>query len=385
MKENSIVLAIPMIPSPVWIKSLTLTNFRNYDHLRLDITPAPVILIGPNGAGKTNILEAISFLSPGKGLRRAPLKDIINLNAPHKGWYINATLMIGEDDASLATGVNPDHEDKRIVKINGTFTPQNELGVWASVIWQTPQMDSLFLDSPSTRRKFLDRLIAAVNPSYSTHLYRYEHSLRERSRLLKDHVMDKTWLGVLEEKMAQESVAITTIRQDFLHQLNEYASKHNTSFPEPYVMLEGTIESLLEEISALEVEDRIQQTLMENRSQDTLKGGASVGAHHSDLVVLMRENGRPAALCSTGQQKALLLSILMANCRLQTAVRGAPPVVVLDEVVAHLDQQRRHELMEELFALKAHVWLTGTEDRAFWDLENRAQFLYIQNNTVISS
>lgn len=370
--------------TPLWIKNLILTNFRNYDHLRLDLESKPVVLIGPNGAGKTNILEAISFLNPGKGLRRAALKDIRSANNSHQGWYVNATLMIGQDEASLATGVVPDHEEKRVVKINGTFTSQSELGVWVSVIWQTPQMDSLFLDAPGTRRKFLDRMISAVNEHYSTHLYRYEHSLRERSRLLKENFHDKTWLSLLEEKMAQETVAITTIRQDFIHQLNGYAARHETSFPEPYMMLEGEVETWLESLPALEVEDKIQGILMEGRSQDAHRGGAAIGAHHSDLIVLMQDNGRPAALCSTGQQKALLLSILMANCKLQTAVRGASPVVVLDEVVAHLDQQRRQELMEELFALKVHVWLTGTEGRAFWDLENRAQFLYVQNNTVIS-
>jgi len=373
-----------MLSLPVWIESLTLNNFRNYEYLKLNLAPTPIILIGPNGAGKTNILEAISFLNPGKGLRRTPLREIKNFHHPEKGWYVNALVKISEDPVSLATGVDPDHEEKRLIKINGTFTPQNELGAWISIIWQTPKMDGLFLDAPSTRRKFLDRLISAVNEYYPTHLYRYEHSLRERSRILKENFQDKAWLSVLEEKMAQESVAITTLRQDFIHQLNTFSEKRNTAFPQPYIILQGSIETWLETMPALEVEDKIQQGLMENRAQDALRGGANIGAHHSDIEVIMRDTGQRAALCSTGQQKALLLSLLMANCRLQTAVRGTPPIVLLDEVVAHLDQQRRYELMEEIFQLKAHAWLTGTEDRVFWDLKNRAQFLSIQNNTITS-
>lgn len=361
---------------PRGVERLQLSHFRSYVSFSLSLDLRPVVLTGPNGVGKTNLLEAISFLIPGKGLRRARLSEIQNQKT-QTPWSLSYHLKDGEGDLQIGTGQDPESpiSERRLTKINGEkIKNQSLLTEWVSMIWLTPQMDRLFLDGPSERRRFLDRLVYGFDPTHASRLTRYEKALKERNLLLRQGRYDSHWMEGLEDILVNEGIAITVSRREVVGQLASVLKSQDHRFPQAELALDGHIEALLQTHSSLEVEEELRRLLRENRDQDRMSGRTSFGAHRSDLLVYYPEKKQAANLCSTGEQKALLLSIVMASARLLAARTGAIPLLLLDEVVAHLDKDRRTALFEAILQLKMQVWLTGTDVSLFEELQGNAQF-----------
>lgn len=291
-----------------------------------------------------------------------------------------------QGEIGISTGLESLKEEaRRIVKINGISHPQAILHEWVRILWQTPQSDYLFLEGMSIRRRFVDKLINQLTPSYSKHLYRYEYALRERAQLLRDHSSDHRWLNVLEETLAQESVAIVVDRMEFLSKINAEGEKNVTTFPKFFLESIGLVEAWLLESPALIVEEKIQEALHKNRPTDSLTGGSKIGPHQSEIRVINLDYECPAEVCSTGEQKALLLSLMLAQSRLQLTHCGVPPIILLDEVLAHLDEGRRQHLFEEILALNIQAWLTGTDQAIFEPLRGQAHFFTIDRATARES
>lgn len=385
------------------ISKLLITDFRNYKELLLNTENIPVVLTGSNGSGKTNILEAISFLSPGRGLRSIKLDEadrkhynnvvslsidnakIITDSTATSPWRIAATILCGHEETKIGTGRDATTQsNKRIVKIDEqVIKSQAELTHAFSVMWLTPQMDGIFLASSSERRKFLDRLVYNFNPEHASLVYSYEHSIRERSRLLQENG-DKIWLGAIESKIAEKAVAIAIARLDAINIIQDSIDSSDGCFPKANLAITGYVESIVGNAPALETEELIKKKLFESRMEDARTGRTSIGTHRSDLCVTHIEKNMPAGLCSTGEQKALLLSIILAEARAKAMWKNKVPVLLLDEVVAHLDEKRRNALFDEFCMMKAQVWMTGTDESLFFGLQNRAQFLRVNHAQVTS-
>ncbi|MEI8320434.1 MAG: DNA replication/repair protein RecF [Alphaproteobacteria bacterium] len=368
-----------------WIQQLNLFNFRNYDTLQLNLEKSSAVLIGPNGAGKTNILEALSFLSSGKGFRKAKLGALTNLAFPEREWSVGVVLGLDQGDSiHIGTGLRADkEEEQRAIKINQTFQPQSSLAEWVTVLWQIPQMDFLFSESLSKRRRFFDKLVAAFVPEYTQHLYRYDHALRERSRLLRERMSDPQWLKILEQTISQEAMAVVSLRQSYLENLSPFCSEHFSLFPRVLVSLAGELEQWSETMPSLEVEERFQEYLKNNRAQDAITGGSSMGVHHTYVRMHHVDQNKPIEICSTGEQKALILSLVLANCRLQTNLCMRTPLLLLDEIVSHLDEKRRLSLFEEIQSLGVQAWLTGTDGDVFEPFKKHAQFFEVSDGNVL--
>lgn len=350
-----------------YIQNLKLHHFRCYETAQLEeLSSGMVVLYGPNGAGKTNVLEAISMLAPGRGLRGVKPLEMQKADDGTKAWAVSAQVDTGYAPVQLGTGLDAQTQ-KRIVRIQGeTAKGQNALAEYVACVWLTPQMDRLFLDSASHRRRFLDRLVFAFDPGHSGRVTRYEKAMRQRSKLLQDGGADPAWLSGLEAQMAETACAIAAARLEFVERLRSAIDESDdTHFPKADLRSIGTIEELLQNASALEVEDLFKHQLVECRGQDAVSGGAATGPHKSDLSVRYTAKNMEAALCSTGEQKALLIGIILAHARLIAAERGAPPILLLDEVAAHLDEDRRAALYDLLTALGGQVWLTGTDRNLF--------------------
>jgi len=375
----------------VGVTRLVLTDFRNYHEARLALGTAPVVLTGPNGAGKTNLLEALSFLSPGRGLRGAKLIEIDRRSqsgcvAPASGWAVAAVVATRRGTLRVGTGRDGASSERRVVRIDGEpVRGQATLAERLGVVWLTPSMDRLFLDGPGGRRRFLDRLVLGLDPAHASRVAAYEQALRERSRLLRDGPADSAWLSALEEVMAEQGVAVAAGRRDAVQRLARACAEAEGPFPRARLMLIGTVEGWLDEMPALAVEARFVAALAANRQNDAQAGGAAIGPHRSDLAVSLAEKSIPAESASTGEQKALLIAILLAHAGLQQALRGEPPVLLLDEITAHLDASRRAALFETLTRLQTQAWLTGTDLALFAPLRGHAQFLSVQDGTLSST
>ncbi len=366
---------------PCWLRNLKLQNFRNFSSINLSVPKDPIIIAGPNGIGKTNILEAISLFCPGKGLRQSKLAQMRKSDVANMGWFVNADFAHQDQDINIGTGLDlSTPSERRIVKINGAKSSQAALNDWIKILWQTPQMDRLFIDGMTVRRKFFDKLLVNFSPEHSKHLYRYDYALRERSKLLREGLRDLKWLSVLEQKMAQESIVITANRLDYLSQLQGFLEQEIEGFPKIAVDLQGEVELLVRENSATEAEERLQERFFESRNRDAIVGGSKVGAHQSEFLVLNLDCDQQAEVCSTGEQKALLLTLIMANARLLATVHEVTPILLLDEVVAHLDENRRHVLFKEILNLGIQSWLTGTDAQVFEPLRDNGYFVNIKES-----
>jgi len=346
-----------------------------------------ITLSGENGAGKTNILEALSLLTPGRGLRGAKPLDIQKNGNPDK-WAIAATVQTPSSPIKIGTGLDRQSE-KRIIRLNGqNLKRQTILNEYLSCIWLTPQMDRLFLDSAGHRRRFFDRLILALDPGHSTRLSRYDNALSQRSKILKEArntniTPDATWLTGLESQIVEAGIAISAARLDFVQRLQTACNNENHDhFPLATLEINGTIEELLKKFPALEVEALFKFQLEDSRKIDMYTGGAATGPHKSDLNVIMSAKSMSAAQCSTGEQKALLIGIIIAHARLISAECGRPPLLLLDEVAAHLDKNRRAALYDILESLNTQTWLTGTDRNLFSFIEKTATFFTIKNATI---
>jgi DNA replication and repair protein RecF len=375
----------------VGVTRLVLTDFRNYREARLSLGTEPVVLTGPNGAGKTNLLEALSLLAPGRGLRGAKLTEIDRRaerdgEAPNSGWAVAAVVATRYGTMRVGTGRDAAAGERRVVRVDGEpARGQMALGERLGVIWLTPPMDRLFLEGPSGRRRFLDRLVLGLDPQHGSRVAAYEQALRERSRLLRDGPADPAWLAALEEVMAEQGVAVAAGRRDAVQRLDRACAEADGSFPRARLRLVGAVEGWLETMPALAAEAQLAAMLAANRQIDAQTGGAAIGPHRSDLAVELAEKGIAAEFASTGEQKALLISILLAQATLQRAIRGEPPLLLLDEIAAHLDASRRAALFEALLRLESQAWLTGTDEAVFAPLRCQAQFLSVNDGTLAAT
>jgi DNA replication and repair protein RecF len=370
------------------IAGLGLFDFRCFASLRLDLGPEPVVLTGPNGAGKTNILEAVSLLGPGRGLRRAQLTEIGRkrdpaLAEPSRPWAVVAQVAGPFGGTEIATGVTAAAPERRQSRIDGApVRGQAAIAERISVAWLTPEQDRLFLEGPGPRRRFLDRLLLGHDPGHADRLGSYEHAMRERGRLLREGSADPVWLTALEARMAEHGVAIAAARAELVRRLDAEAARRIGPFPAPRLGLTGEVEAWIEAGPALAAEEKLRDRLRLARGRDGETGGASAGPHLSDLAVCDRARGVAAARCSTGEQKALLVAIILANARLVAAAGAAAPILLLDEVAAHLDSARRTALFDEVLALGTQAWMTGTDPDLFGALGRRAQFIRVAQAAV---
>ena len=352
------------------VRRLALSDFRNYREARLEADDRLVVLTGPNGAGKTNLLEALSLLVPGRGLRRARPREMTRLGAER--WTVAARLDTAFGAVDIGAGL--DGNDRRAVHIDGAARRGRDGGVAA--VWLTPQMDRLFLDGAGARRRFLDRLVLAVDPAHAGRVQAYETAMRQRLALLRSGTSDGDWLAALERSMAERGIAVAASRRDLVERLRAaLASTGGGAFPRARIALSGAVDAWLEEGPALKAEDRLAAALAEGHIRDAESGRTGAGPHRSDLAVSDAERGMPAADCSTGEQKALLIALVLASARLAPQ----PPLLLLDDVAAFLDEGRRLALFDEIGRLGCQAWLTGADPGVFAPLAGRALNVGVEN------
>jgi DNA replication and repair protein RecF len=364
--------------------SLTLTDFRSYARARLETGGRSVYLFGANGAGKTNLLEAISLLTPGKGLRGSSMAEVgrrLPGEAVGRAWAVAAEVESGEDaPIRIGTGVEQGGTSRRTVRLEGETVPPGRLTDHVRPIWLTPAQDRLFLEAASERRRFFDRLVFAGEPAHAANANAYDKAQRERMRLLTDaadrgSAPDTTWLNALEARLAEAGALMSQARARTLQALQaEIDGRGDRPFPQARLTLTGEWEKLaLEGVPFAEIEERLAAALTVARARDGAAGRALTGPHRGDLAIFHVEKDRPAAECSTGEQKALILNLVLAQAARLSRAEAAPnPVILLDEVAAHLDLTRRAALADELTALKLQAFLTGTDESLFDHLKGRA-------------
>ena len=363
-----------------YLAQLTLTQYRNYDTLRLDLSGAPVVLVGQNGAGKTNVLEAISMLTPGRGLRHATLGELDRrAEEGARPWAVAAHLATPHGPLALGTGREGETRERRSVLIAGRrVRGQAELAEHVSALWLTPQQDQVLFEGGSARRRFLDRLVYGFDPVHATRVAAYETAMRERNRLLKPGrdgraSFDPEWLTALESTMAAQTVAIASARAEAMARIGDAILQGPPEFPRARIALTGTAEEALATGQpALAVGDELRAMFLAARARDGASGRTGMGAHRSGWQV-WHPNTREAAQCSTGEQKAMLLSILLAQARAAAGWGSRVPLLLLDEVVAHLDEARRAALFEQIRHLRVQAWLTGTELALFKGILSHGQ------------
>lgn len=357
------------------VTELTLSHLRSHHRTSLQLDERPVALFGANGAGKTNILEAVSLLSPGRGLRRAPMDELIR-RPEALGWKVTSVLKVGTSVHEIETWAEPGHS--RTVRIDGKAAPQVALGQIARIVWLIPAMDRLWIEGADGRRRFLDRIAMSFDPKHAPTVLAYEKAMRERNRLLKDMVRDDHWYVALERQMAETGITIMQTRQAAMDRLLLAQDGAETAFPAADL-------SLIHPDSDLpDTADAFAEKLKESRPADLRAGRTLSGPHRVDLAAVYSEKDVPAAQCSTGEQKALLISLVLSNARALAEDEGAPPIILLDEVAAHLDTARRAALYDEICALKAQAWMTGTGHELFEELESRAQQLEVFEEDGVS-
>jgi len=373
-----------------FIRRLRLTNFRSYHAAQVALDRAgPVVLTGANGAGKTNLIEAISLLAPGRGLRRATMEELA-FTEGDGAWTVSAEIegMLGL--ATLGTGTEPPANEEAAPTRRCRIDRESVGSATAfadhlRVVWLTPAMDPLFNGPASERRRFLDRLVLAVDAQHSSRVAALERSLRSRNRLLEDAPGDSHWLDAIEHETAEIAVAVAAGRAETVNRLSAAlaaARAQAPEFPQAEMELQGWMEQLLSDHRAVEIEDRYRALLRENRVRDAAAGRTLDGPHLSDLAVRHASKNIPAADASTGEQKALLIRLVLAHAGLIKQMTGFAPLLLLDEVVAHLDPARRVALYDALSSLGAQVWMTGADPVAFGDIIGRAQVFVVRSGTV---
>lgn len=378
--------------SRLWVERLRLTDFRNYAALTLDLDARPVVLTGPNGAGKTNLLEAVSLLAPGQGLRASPYAQLARQGGSG-GWAVAARVHGLRGRVDIGTGHIGDAGEGdragRSVRIDGvTARTTSALGEHVRVVWLTPSMDGLFTGPAAERRRFLDRMVHSLDSGQRALSARFERAMRQRNRLLETGGGDGALFAGIEAQMAAAGVAVAAARLEAVRRLNECIAARRRAAPDspfPWAGLElkGLLESQLAAAAALDVEDAYAQALAASRGRDREARRTLEGPHRSDLAVTHGPRAQAAALCSTGEQKALLVGLVLAQAQLlATALQGRAPLLLLDEVAAHLDGDRRAALFAEIAALRVQAWMTGTDWKTFEILDDSAQFLAVDNGSV---
>jgi DNA replication and repair protein RecF len=368
--------------STALVRRLTLTNFRNYHSASIEAGEKTVVLVGANGAGKTNLIEAISFLAPGRGLRRATLDEVAFAEGDGS-WAVSAEIEGALGLATLGTGIERPGEEGAAPtrKFRVDREPATSAAAFADhlrVVWLIPAMDSLFTGAPSERRRFVDRLALAVDAEHGGRLNALERSLRSRNRLLEDPRPDQHWLDAVEHETAELAVAVAAGRVETVRRLqSELAIRKDAAFPPAEIALDGWMEKLIPAHPAREIEERYRTVLREARARDAAAGRTLDGPHLTDLTVSYAAKGIAAADASTGEQKALLIGLVLAHARLIAEMSGVAPVLLLDEVVAHLDPSRRAALHAELKSLGAQVWMTGADPALFAEVGDGAAMVEV--------
>ena len=359
--------------SSLGLTTLTLSHFRSHRAARLELDGRPVAIIGPNGAGKTNVLEAVSLLSPGRGFRRAAAEDIAR-KPENIGWKIRATLITPDGTHDVETWA--ERTDGRAVRIDGKPTSQTALGRLLRVLWLVPAMDRLWIEAAEGRRRFLDRMTLSFLPDHADAVLTYEKAMRDRNRLLKDQITDPHWYGALEAQMATTATTITANRQHTLASLAAAQQGAATAFPQA--------DLALTELDSAGQSNDLAGAYAESRRRDMAAGRTLLGPHRVDMTAVFKSKAIPAEQCSTGEQKALLISLILANARALARDLGAAPILLLDEVAAHLDQSRRDALYDEICALGAQAMMTGTEVGLFDSLGARSQYFTVAETGGLS-
>jgi len=372
-----------------WLSRLKLDHFRNYQQADLTIHAGQLVILGDNGAGKTNLLEAVSLLAPGRGMRRSRTEHLAyrasgfeiacgiadNDDADRLDWAVAATLENEDGTVQIGTGVPPSaKQGNRIMRLEGVTVSQADLGSRLAVSWLTPQMDGIFLDSPAARRRFIDRLVIAFDPAHIGRMSRYEKALRQRAHLLTEQRGDDSWFSALESILAETAVAVTAARQSLIKALNQEAAFGWFGFPGVELLLGGDTENWLSDMPALAVEDQLMLAARTARLNGDL---AMPGPHASEFQALHLASQVPANRASTGQQKAMLIAVILAHARLQDRRLGRVPVMLFDDVAAHLDAKRRSALFDAVQSLGGQCWYSGTDDGQFKELSKTAQFVKI--------
>lgn len=365
------------------IASLRLIDFRSYAALDAEFEPGVVALYGPNGAGKTNLLEAISLLSPGRGLRRAKVSFLARVEneTTQPAWGINANLQ--SDDAGetrISIGQLPENPRRRHLKIDGRAATGPELARYLSMLWLTPDQDRLFAGPASDRRKFIDRFTLAFSPDHGGNAIRFEKARTERNRLLSEGINDRVWYEALEADLSQYGALLAQARTTTIANLQSEITARATAFPRSLIGLDGTLENQFSGGASLStVTENYRELLSRSRQTDLRAGRTLTGPHRTELHVTHSAKAMPAALCSTGEQKALLIGLVLAQAR---ALKPKAPILLLDEVAAHLDSDRRRALSEELLDLGLQVFMTGTDKSLFSDFAQRAQLLRVADGQL---
>ena len=369
------------------ILKLTLNNYRNYHAASLETGAKTIVLVGPNGAGKTNLIEAISFFAPGRGLRRANL-DEVAFSEGDGSWAVSAEIEGALGLATLGTGIERPLEDGAAVlrKCRIDREPVGSAAAFADhlrVVWLVPAMDTLFVGAPSERRRFLDRLALAVDAEHGSRVNALERSLRSRNRLLEEARPDAHWLDAVEHETAELAVAVAGQRVETVRRLDAVlASRKGSAFPPAEIALDGWMEKLIPEHPAIEIEARYRAVLRDNRARDAAAGRTSDGPHLTDLKVAYAHKGIAAADASTGEQKALLIGLVLAHGRLIAEMTGFAPILLLDEIVAHLDPARRAALHVELAQLGGQVWMTGADPALFVEVGDDAMIIEVASGRL---
>jgi DNA replication and repair protein RecF len=375
--------------SAAHIRRLTLSKFRSYRAASLTVDAQLAVLVGPNGAGKTNLIEAISFLAPGRGLRRATLDEVAFAEGDG-AWAVAAEVEGALGLATLGTGIEPPASEdaalSRKYRVDGeAATSSSAFSSHLSVVWLTPAMDGLFGGPAAERRRFLDRLVLAVDGTHNSRVNALERALRSRNRLLEQPNPDPHWLDAVERETAEVAIAVAAARAETVRRLAAALMRNrNPASPFPWagIALDGWIENALMEQPATEVEDRYRTVLRDNRARDAAAGRTTDGPQLTDLEVLYGPKGIAADRASTGEQKALLIGLILAHASLVAEMTGYAPLLLLDEVIAHLDPGRRAALFDALAALAAQVWMTGADPAPFSDVASRAQVFAVSPGRV---
>ena len=375
--------------TPSRIQRLSLTHFRNYRAGIVQARGDVVVLVGPNGAGKTNCLEAISFLSPGRGLRRATLEDVAD-NQGDGSWAVSAEVEGALGLATLGTGIDAPATEaastSRRCRIDReAVNSATAFGDHLRMVWLTPAMDGLFLGAASERRRFFDRLVLAIDSEHTSRVSALDRSLRSRNRLLEVRNYDDHWCDAIERETAELAVAVAATRGQTAVKLAAMlrARGEASAFPSAQIMLDGWMENALLSEPATSVEDRYREILRDSRARDAAAGRTLDGPHLTDLQVIFAPKNMPARDASTGEQKALLIGLVLAHAALVAEVTGITPLLLLDEVVAHLDPERRNALFDELAKLGAQVWMTGADPAAFSGIAGSGEIFDVEAGQII--
>ncbi len=374
--------------NPVYLTKIKLDNFRNYKTLLLNVDQRHVVLTGKNGAGKTNLLEAVSFLSPGRGLRRAPY-DSVGINGGEGDWSVFASLEGVMGEVSIGTGLQKTGfaiETQRKVRIDATpIKTSDELLDHLRLMWLVPAMDGLFTGAAGDRRRYLDRMVLAIDPAHGRRVSSFEKSMRSRNKLLGEEMPDQSWLDAIENQMAEHAVAIASARVEVISLLSSVIIKNNdinSPFPDALIHLDGLLETLVSDMAASDLEMHYADILRSSRRLDGAARRTLQGPHRSDMKVTHRPKSMAAAQCSTGEQKALLVGLMLAHARLTGELHGFAPILLLDEIAAHLDNQRRTALFDMIDDLGCQAWMSGTDVELFDGLGERANYFEVDEGSV---